>query len=594
MASSSPNRVPAPAAVLRGGRLGLVAVLAVAAVLVFGAYRKAWVTDDAYITFRAIENLFDGHGLTWNVGERVQVFTHPLWMMAMCGVRAVTGGFFHGAVALNLALTLATALLLALRLARSWPAACVGLGLLAASRAFTDFATSGLENALLHLLLALLVWLDDGSRTRAAVARFSLVASLCLMTRPDALFLIAPAWVLVLLRAGPRRAAAPLLAGLAPLVLWELFALVYYGSLLPNSVLAKLNHGLPAGAMIAQGGHYLANSLRGDPVTLVGIAAAAAAGLATLRGVRFRSLMAGEMASGARPDAPWTWGAGLVLMLLYVVAVGGDFMSGRFLTAPLAVAAAVIVTRPLPAWFARAAGAALLALFLLPWTSPLRDRDYGTEWHAAIDADGIADERSYYTESGSLRAARRAAAAWPDPRSVQNAVRFKREWPADNFVDYLLQLGVLSPEDRWPPAAATDEDGRPLRMVAIRGAVGFLGYHLGPSVHVLDYHALGDPLLARLPATVPDPILRDRIPRLASLPWRIGHFYRRPPVGYVRTLACGRNVIADPDIARYYDVIRSLTRDPVFDRERLATLWKFQFGGYEELRRRAAAASARR
>jgi hypothetical protein len=33
---------------------------------------NAWVVDDAYITFRTIDNFLNGYGLRWNVAERVQ------------------------------------------------------------------------------------------------------------------------------------------------------------------------------------------------------------------------------------------------------------------------------------------------------------------------------------------------------------------------------------------------------------------------------------------------------------------------------------------------------------------------------------------
>ncbi len=40
-----------------------------------------FLIDDAYITFRTVENFANGFGLTWNVTERVQAYTHPLWML---------------------------------------------------------------------------------------------------------------------------------------------------------------------------------------------------------------------------------------------------------------------------------------------------------------------------------------------------------------------------------------------------------------------------------------------------------------------------------------------------------------------------------
>ena len=41
-------------------------------------FRNAWITEDAFINFRVIENFLSGEGPVWNIGERVQVFTSPL------------------------------------------------------------------------------------------------------------------------------------------------------------------------------------------------------------------------------------------------------------------------------------------------------------------------------------------------------------------------------------------------------------------------------------------------------------------------------------------------------------------------------------
>ena len=69
--------------------------------------RTAAVTEDAFITFRVIDNALHGHGLVWNVGERVQPYTHPLWALLLLAVSAVSGEIFHTSLGLSLALTLA-------------------------------------------------------------------------------------------------------------------------------------------------------------------------------------------------------------------------------------------------------------------------------------------------------------------------------------------------------------------------------------------------------------------------------------------------------------------------------------------------------
>ena len=61
----------------------------------------AWVSEDAFITFRAVDQLLAGHGPVWNLGERVQVYTHPLWY----GLLVLTTGLglpsYWGALLLN-------------------------------------------------------------------------------------------------------------------------------------------------------------------------------------------------------------------------------------------------------------------------------------------------------------------------------------------------------------------------------------------------------------------------------------------------------------------------------------------------------------
>ena len=57
--------------------------------------------------------------------------------------------------------------------------------------------------------------------------------------------------------------------GVLPFLLWECFALFYYGSLVPNTAYAKLNTGIPRVDLVGQGFWYFADSLRWDPGTLL-------------------------------------------------------------------------------------------------------------------------------------------------------------------------------------------------------------------------------------------------------------------------------------------------------------------------------------
>ena len=45
------------------------------------AIARAWVCDDSFISFRYAENLVSGHGLVYNVGERVEGYSNLLWTL---------------------------------------------------------------------------------------------------------------------------------------------------------------------------------------------------------------------------------------------------------------------------------------------------------------------------------------------------------------------------------------------------------------------------------------------------------------------------------------------------------------------------------
>ncbi|MCA9612346.1 MAG: hypothetical protein KC586_06270, partial [Myxococcales bacterium] len=72
---------------------------------------NAWVSDDAYITFRVVENVLRGDGLVWNPGERVMVYTHPLWFGLLLPTSALVGVWW-ASVSLGLGFTVASLRLL--------------------------------------------------------------------------------------------------------------------------------------------------------------------------------------------------------------------------------------------------------------------------------------------------------------------------------------------------------------------------------------------------------------------------------------------------------------------------------------------------
>ncbi|MDB4973732.1 MAG: hypothetical protein JWN48_2073 [Myxococcaceae bacterium] len=178
--AASPESVP-----LKANWLALGAIVVLLGLVV----RTAWVTEDAYITLRTVDNLVRGHGLRWNIDERVQGYTHPLWMALLTAVYAVTREDFS-TIAVGVLTTLA-ALIMVLKLSGSSSHALLAIVLLALSRSFVEFSTSGLENPLTHLLVAAFVLLYA---VREAELRWlALCAALIALNRVDALIVTLPA-----------------------------------------------------------------------------------------------------------------------------------------------------------------------------------------------------------------------------------------------------------------------------------------------------------------------------------------------------------------------------------------------------------------
>jgi arabinofuranosyltransferase len=483
--------------------LGALAILLLLLAAVVA--RTAWLSDDAYITFRTIDNFLNGYGLRWNVAERVQSFTHPLWLLLLTPLIAVTGNPYLSALALSVLLTAcAVGQVLWLVGPRSRPLQAASIvTAMVLSKAFTDYTTSGLENSLSHALLAGLMILTATPihTTRRAGMAGALVA-LTGMARLDLLLLAGPIGVAAL--RSVRRTIPAFLVGLLPLVAWTVFSVVYYGVPFPNTAYAKLATGVPQRDLWIQGVSYFFDSLDRDPVTLFVIASGVLGGVAAGRGDRVPALS-------------------VAVYLIYVARIGGDFMTGRFFTAPFVVSLCLVARIPWPeSVIGKLAPLAATLALGLSTTNPtlFSGTEYHTPWRAMLADSGIVDERGFYFQhTGWLRA---------------NGIR-------------------SAPDDAHtlPPKLSKVRAANP--RVFTHDRVGMVGYYTGPDRHIIDTFALSDPLLARLPTNVP---------------WRIGHFARDLPGGYLESVEQDRNRVEDPRIASLYTIIRLVTRGPIWSARR--------------------------
>jgi len=338
----------------------------------------------------------------------------------------------------------------------------------------------------------------------------------------DHLLICLPALLYVWWGAGKRLLDALwAVLGFAPFFLWSAFSLVYYGFIFPNTAYAKLNTGLTLWARIKSAGYYYLESLIHDPVTLV----------FTITILVLVFLRAGKPAKVAA--------VGLALYLLYIFYIGGDYMSGRFFSTPLIVAAILLLELEIsPNRYVLWAVVLVLVLGAFmprsPLTSPL---DYGSDTTKAnLLFKGIADHRAQNYLFTGLLAQRK-----------------------DN-------AGSRHSGEEWT------YNPRQVSYI-VRGPAGQQVYQWGPNVHVVDRNGLVDALIARIPQ------IDKRRP---------GHFWRVIPEGYMDSLEGGENLIANPDLAHYYDHLLLVIRGPLFSRERLQEIWRFNTGYYDDYMSRYA------
>ena len=518
--------------------LHLFILIVLLALFCYAFVVNAWVVDDAYITFRVIDNLISGHGLTWNPGERVQAFTHPLWALLLCSVVAVTREFFFTSLAVSFVLCVVL-LIVAIRHFRltGWWKPPLFIALLLTSKTVMDYTSSGLETPLSYCLAILffagfLRELKKEAKPETPQQHdgsFSLllIAALATVNRYDNLLLYLPALLYLTYqtpRGGRLRFCRRAFLAFSPLIAWVLFALFYYGTPLPNTAYAKmLNSGLTSAERAERGWGYLSNAVAWD---VLGFSAAGLTLLLALIKRDVRALLAM---------------AGVLLCVIYVVTGGAaaTHMNGRFLALPLLVGLFVFIryfNRPIVGL--ACAGVLLYSQYHNP-TAPLK---FGSSWYKAAPQEiSWLDANWFVHEEGAGLVYFLPRKIVPDHVWLREGYKFRAS------PDYVHIGGPLD-----------------------SAAIGYFGYAAGPDKYIIDKVALSDPLLARLPACQTDR-------------WVSGHFHRILPDGYLESVENNDNRIVHPALHAYYDHLRRITRGPLFNLKRSRDIVLFNLGCFDSL-----------
>lgn len=293
-------------------------LLLVSMIFAWNIHYFYFLCDDSYISFRYARNLISGYGLVWNPGEFVEGYTNFLWVILMAismkvGILPEVASNIIGITSGVMVLTL-----MAFHIAKqtSWvdPWLWILLLVLASSRSFTAWCTSGLETMFFTLLIyaAYVAFLSESARRSSTLGISSTLFALASLTRPEGglfMFIGGMFFLFDVLRG--RRSFKALVVWTIPYlclvgghVAWRF---LYYGSFLPNTFHAKVH-----GAWLEQSFRYF--SLFSDYYQIVWFLPFMVVALLCVR---------------TRQVALYSSIVGLYLA--YVAYVGGDRFEFRFL-----------------------------------------------------------------------------------------------------------------------------------------------------------------------------------------------------------------------------------------------------------------------
>ena len=328
--------------------------------------------DDAYIGYRYAENIANGSGPVYNVGEPVEGYTCVLWVLLLAAVSKAGLDVARMSVALGIGfgwLTIIATSWLVYQVSgedarwRRW----IPSFLVATCPFFAFNAGTGMETTLTTFLVTAALGFVLYERDKWCAPALLGLASL---SRPDALLCAGAAF---LYDARVRKLKKAMLRSLPLIILFGgqmVFRVVYYGDILPNTYYAKLGF---SASMLVRGMRYALRFIRAWwylPIPAI-------VAVSVFRRDRFRyGLLTAVVA----------------VYTVYAIRVGGDFMPCFRFLLPMVPIMLVLVTESLIELTARirhvrwrsvcriASFALVVAVLGSQLQSAVSSRDAGRAW----------------------------------------------------------------------------------------------------------------------------------------------------------------------------------------------------------------------
>lgn len=492
---------------------------------------SGWLCDDAYHGLVMAKHFADGNGLVYNIGERVNASTCPLFTLIIAVIYSWLGrGMYFITMGICLLFSAVCIWLMIYKVCRD-KTDLLFFCLIFCSKSFISYTTSGLENSLLFLLGIFFfmrlfknnITSTVGSNTELFTLSF--LAGLIALTRMDNILIYLPVLVYIFFvrrnKVGRIQTIFIGFAGVLLFIAWEIFSLFYYGFLFPNTAYIKLNTGISSIQYIMKGLQHIVYNLLTDPAVVIFPVIYGIAGLKS-DDMRHKLLS-----------------AGILLYIAYIIRIGGDFMGGRHFTVIYLLSAAGLISLR-----SRINIRSLLkvAFVCTMFAVTLGVNIFNTNY--LHRTGGTLDERLFYFGKTSLMS---NIVSW----YKHGRFHVFEQWD-NSKIDEIKEAGIK-------------------RAIIINGVGGITAYKYS-DLYLTDQFGLADPLLSHLPSK---PVY--------GVKWRVGHMVRAIPEGYAESVRNNTNEITNPSLHEYYDVIRLITRGELFSPERIRAIIDMNIGRYDYL-----------
>ncbi len=275
--------------------------------------------DDAFIFFRYSHNIVNGYGPVFNIGEHVEGFTSPLWLLliSIFNYFGISPLYASTVLALFFAIISLILMLHFPSFIKSALFKVIAVLFMLFTGWYLFWITSGMETMLYTaLILAASYRFIIEKQQQSDHFLSGLLASLTYLARPEGFLLI----LFALFAAKSNRKRLSFLAGFIPLSLtYELFRIYYYKEVTANTASAKLDTSF---AHLSMGLAYVKDMFTGCPLCLLAI-------------IPLIVLLYSNKNDKQNYNITYSIYSFIIINIVYFIIIGGDFFENHRFFVPL-------------------------------------------------------------------------------------------------------------------------------------------------------------------------------------------------------------------------------------------------------------------